>query len=930
MTTVRNVTSSPPYCLLRPHADESPRTIFRGFAGGSKDGTPRTPANVKLRHQAISFVSAGTSTPIEAESRPAEKEVIAALAEDGEDSDMDDEEFDEDTKFFQAESDIEDIDDSGLQTNIVMDTDVELSEGANAMANMNIQSSAEMSVLDTAETSSDVDAAQPAEAGSPEALPFFVDTAGDQKLNGNSKASGKQPMRRAPSPAPSDSSGEEIVFNGRNRPTIITDPVHRAPQQQSTQQTPHVTDDLLAALDQPSTSSPAYRSVSVACDGISSPARGWAARKPKNEQPPNSYTYNSSQATMADWTPAPPGKWWKKGIQRPDLDMSEAEKRELDERASSKKPKVGFAAPSKSHPTSSVHLQLTGSMYEIPSQATESDRYRGDAEATIASLQSEARSSVREHKKRSKAAAHSDGMSLNATIESALSANTTRRGKRGRRKQNRVLRMIDNLEDDEDVDGEAAYEDYMENLKRQLDDGTLEMPVSGSAAADGGPSLVVDGEAIDEHDVLDNEKRYHVVDESATDSTGPIGQDIDELSSDDGLNASDLESSDLEDELEYDEQEQWEDEEDLRQRRIDAMTDEQIARLYAKQAELGIEGDELVIDDGAYVSMDDLDGLGDLDEARAGLAALANGGFGRTPNKHGMRRRGGRKGDMSFPDASALADTVEQYGEHGFEIMDFERPSLRPTKKGRKGKLPPELEALSDDELREDMRDRWDNDRAKKRAKKVEREELRAQGLLGSAGRDGKADLSQKYLEGMTVAQIHEELRIFLQDDGKKSRPFPPMDKTDRRALHEIANALNLSSKSVGGGKNRFPVLYKTSYTLEYDESTFDRITYASSRGFLKNSARTKGKKAAKLSRFAANGNGNKFRASRAGAAMGAVSLRNGEIVGAGAAAIGKENFGHKLMSKMGWMEGTALGRAGEGLIVPVEQVMRTGKAGLG
>ena len=369
-----------------------------------------------------------------------------------------------------------------------------------------------------------------------------------------------------------------------------------------------------------------------------------------------------------------------------------------------------------------------------------------------------------------------------------------------------------------------------------------------------------------------------------------------------------------------------EDEADLRRRRQEAMTDEQIARMLAKQQEFGIDGDELVIDNGDYVA--DFEGVGDVDAARAGLSNITNSSFGRSSNKHGVRRGGNRtNGNTTFADASAFADALEQYGDDGFDIMDHDRPSLRQTKKGRKGKLPDELAAVSDDDLRESMADTWENDRAKKRLKKAGREALRAQGLLGSVGKKGKADFNQKYQFGMTTSQIHEELRIFMQNDELRTRPFPPMDKKERKALHDIANVLNLKSQSRGSGKDRFPILEKTSRSF-YDPDRFDKALSASSKGFLdrdmkfaKKFARQNAKKAGKQP--AKGGRGGGFDNS-------AVKLREGDIVGAGAAEIGKENFGHKMMEKMGWSKGMALGKEGEGRLMPVEQVVRMGKAGLG
>jgi hypothetical protein len=479
--------------------------------------------------------------------------------------------------------------------------------------------------------------------------------------------------------------------------------------------------------------------------------------------------------------------------------------------------------------------------------------------------------------------------------------------------------VVDVDDEVEDVD-DAAFVDYMSNIAAQQVDGTADGLFGTTAHASAfGPSLVVDGEEIADDKVLPSHFGIINNSDSSSEDEGAIGQDTSEISSGED-NFSDLESSELEDELEYTEREQWEDEEDLRQRRRERMTDEQIAKLYAKQQELGIDDDELIIDDGEYMSMsEEVDGIGDLARARAGLANIANISFGR--NKHSMRRRSNRGGgDFTFPDASALADTVEQYGENGFDIMDFDRPSLRPTKKGRKGNLPAELEALEDDELKENLRSAWANDRRKKSAKKAERDELRMQGLLGATGKAGKADLSVKYPFGMTTAQIQEELRIFLDDDNQQSRPFPPMGKNDRKALHEIAVVLKLSSKSIGSGKDRYPVLNKTART-HYTPQILDRAIAASSKGFLGHGSKTARKLARQNTKDARKGG-------FGGTA--AATLRHGEVVGAGAAEISQESFGHKLMEKMGWSKGMALGKEGEGMLLPVEQKVRLGTAGLG
>lgn len=878
--------------------------MFRGFSQRSGDSTPRD-AGMKLRHQAITFVSA---TPTEKkEDVLREDDIAAALAEE-EDEDEDD--VMEDTM-------VDDADDTLLDNTIVTDTDVEITRDTNAM-HIHESVDAPIAALDGA---TDLPDATPAPTSKPptppqeEVLSFVIDTEGDPTLSRPSRSKAKVPVRAA-SPTPSDSSEEVILFHGRNKPKVVDDPVvssrdtssrrQEGPsQKQATQKTPveapakapapqtrpnntHVTDDLLSAL--------------LAGQPTQAPeAQGWAKKEP---------AWNKElQSAPVEFTPAPPGSWWKnEGMPRPDLGPSSAEKEALDS-AVPRATKVAFAAAEESE----------GAGETIAALQAEWDNARR-AKKRAKQTQQEIDDEFETVDEEDPSASSSKVADRSAVPD--LGARTSRRGKRGRKRSNKLLRDLQSDQTDED---EAAYNDYMENLKAQLElESGDETQIMGIRSAEGGPSMVIDGQAIDEDDVLDRSTRAANYDELRmmdTDSDSDdedVGFDIDDIDDDDD-DASDYDSSDLESDLAQNEKEAWEDEEDLRQRRIDAMDDETLARLWAKQGEMGISGDELVIDDGAFMG-EDVDGVGDVDGARAGLQDLASSSFARSTVKRSNNKRG-----MTFPSASALADSIDQYGEAGFDIMDFERPSLRPKRGGRKGKMPPELEALSDDDLKNEMLGHWSTDREKKRLKKAEREELRMAGLLGAGvAKKGKADLSMKYKQGITTTQIHAELRIFLQDVTKTTRSFPPMDKDDRKSLHEIASVLNLKSKSVGAGKNRAPVLYKTNRTAEYTDAMFTRVTDAASRGFFKNSA-FKGKKP-KGGAIPKAQRGGKGR----GADTSSTGLRHGEVVGGGAKEIGRENFGHRLMEKMGWQKGTALGKEGSGMLTPVEQIMRTGRSGLG
>ena len=142
------------------------------------------------------------------------------------------------------------------------------------------------------------------------------------------------------------------------------------------------------------------------------------------------------------------------------------------------------------------------------------------------------------------------------------------------------------------------------------------------------------------------------------------------------------------------------------------------------------------------------------------------------------------------------------------------------------------------------------------------------------------------------------------------------MEKEERKNIHQIANAFNLKSKSAGSGKKRFPILYKTQRTEPFSELTFNSVASGMSRRFLKR-PNIKGRKT--------------VHAQNRGANMGAVSYRDGDIVGASAAELGVENKGRAMLEKMGWSKGTALGAVhNKGILQPIVHIVKNSKAGLG
>lgn len=177
-------------------------------------------------------------------------------------------------------------------------------------------------------------------------------------------------------------------------------------------------------------------------------------------------------------------------------------------------------------------------------------------------------------------------------------------------------------------------------------------------------------------------------------------------------------------------------------RQVEGMTDEKIARLLSKQEELGLGSSELLID-----GLDD-DGEDDGDSVEFVVSGKET---------SSSARRDGNKLNQSGNDLLCLNPIFEEfdaknYGD--FDIMDLDRPSLGRLPKG--GSRIAALGLGDDDKNKESaarMEVLWENDRSKKKIRKQEREELRAQGLLGPKSKDSAT---------MSSEEIKSAIREFL------------------------------------------------------------------------------------------------------------------------------------------------------------------------
>lgn len=219
------------------------------------------------------------------------------------------------------------------------------------------------------------------------------------------------------------------------------------------------------------------------------------------------------------------------------------------------------------------------------------------------------------------------------------------------------------------------------------------------------------------------------------------------------LKAADSSSEDSDDEDE--------DEDDEDEDAADSDADFELAKLLQRQEELAFMGVDQAMSDMEAEIMGLEDDFFPLSGSKAKLSKK-------------QRKRNRQNADFSlseltpnrrtgnFPSATKLADAFDE-----FDLMDRDRLSiLLPQRPNRKNKGKIAALHLSDSELEQQLEKSWEADRQKKKARKIQRQELRERGELGKKFQaTGKPDMSAKYKEGMTLNEVFEEIRNFMMRD---------------------------------------------------------------------------------------------------------------------------------------------------------------------
>lgn len=248
-------------------------------------------------------------------------------------------------------------------------------------------------------------------------------------------------------------------------------------------------------------------------------------------------------------------------------------------------------------------------------------------------------------------------------------------------------------EEDEEDEGDAILADYIANIVAQGDNS--ESPPNGmfSTGRDLGGDHHAFGFGLEDDDGPEV-GRSPDNDSDGGSSTGNDNQH----NRDDNGDASDSESGSV-------------------------IDDESMARLLAKQDELGMGTDMLLLNDGTFGTSK-------------------------------PRRRGGSSPRISPPNMGSVADDFE-----GLDLTDWNQPDFRKPARSRRSKQPPTFN-VSDSELEVALRSAWQTDRERKKKRKLERELLRSEGLLGK--NIDPDDPRVKYQSHMVLDDIKSEVVSFL------------------------------------------------------------------------------------------------------------------------------------------------------------------------
>ncbi|KAG9305943.1 hypothetical protein G9A89_016596 [Geosiphon pyriformis] len=198
---------------------------------------------------------------------------------------------------------------------------------------------------------------------------------------------------------------------------------------------------------------------------------------------------------------------------------------------------------------------------------------------------------------------------------------------------------------------------------------------------------------------------------------------------------------------------------------------------------------------------------------------------------------------------------------------------------------------------------------------------------------------------------INKAIRNFITNQKINSLHMQPYAPATRRWIHILAKKYKLKSQSIGTGITRYTILEKTPNSfLPKDPTEIDILVNQGRMQMVAVATNLNGQEKSRLKdlikrelsrkekvmepkekvkepkeKVKKKGKGPLVKA----LGVGGPGLKHGSVVGGSAAPLASDNLGHRMLSKMGWKEGSTLGQSG-GITQPIETVFRLRRTGLG
>lgn len=241
--------------------------------------------------------------------------------------------------------------------------------------------------------------------------------------------------------------------------------------------------------------------------------------------------------------------------------------------------------------------------------------------------------------------------------------------------------------------------------------------------------------------------------------------------------------------------------------------------------------------------------------------------------------------------------------------IDIGTHSLKISGKGRKRQL--QLPEDLDDASRAELLGKFESRIAHRRRK-------------NRAVPKGGMQMYEKYPFELTVNDFKDEMEAFLATD-TQTLNFPPVDAHGIMTLRDMSRAFHLKPRKMGKGIEGYVQIVKTSSSkrLPPDRKEIDKLLNRRKYFMRADTGLTSDERKILRNALHREKKADKGKKAR-------FQYKEGDVVGANASEIGPESVGRKMLVKMGWQNGDALGAEGnKGITVPISAVVKTSKIGI-